>query len=118
MASASIRFWWNRTNPSQQSDPALRAAMKWYHKIDRQVWPYEIRNFIFRDHRCQNGPTLAEFWSHGKATRERADLSTLRQPSAGRHLPQPLGSILEESARTLSATTAWARGAGGWPRCS
>jgi anaerobic magnesium-protoporphyrin IX monomethyl ester cyclase len=44
-------------------DPAIRDAMKWYYHIGRQVWPYEIRSFVFRDRRRRHGPTLAEFWS-------------------------------------------------------
>lgn len=43
-------------------DLSIRAAMKWYYRIGRQVWPYEIRNFLFRDRRRNAGPTLAEFW--------------------------------------------------------
>jgi len=44
------------------SDQAIRDAMKWYYRIGRQVWPYEIRNFLLRDHRQTDGPTLANFW--------------------------------------------------------
>jgi anaerobic magnesium-protoporphyrin IX monomethyl ester cyclase len=40
----------------------LRDAMKWYSRIGRQVWSYEIRNFLFRDRCRKDGPTLAEFW--------------------------------------------------------
>ena len=36
--------------------------MKWYSRIGRQVWSYEIRNFLFRDRCRKTGPTLAEFW--------------------------------------------------------
>lgn len=43
-------------------DLPIRAAMKWYYRIGRQVWPYEMRNFFFRDHCRKDGPTLAEFW--------------------------------------------------------
>lgn len=42
-------------------DGAFRAAQRWYYRIGRQVWPYEIWNFFFRDRRLKNGPTLAEF---------------------------------------------------------
>lgn len=42
-------------------NPALRAAMRWYYRIGRQVWPYEIWHFLFRDHRVADGPSLAEF---------------------------------------------------------
>jgi len=43
------------------SDPALRAAMRWYYSIGRKVWPYEIWNFIFRDRRNKWGPVLQDF---------------------------------------------------------
>jgi anaerobic magnesium-protoporphyrin IX monomethyl ester cyclase len=43
-------------------DPPLRDAMRWYHRIGRRVWPYEIRSFLFRDQCRRTGPTLAEFW--------------------------------------------------------
>ncbi len=44
-------------------DLPLRDAMRWYYQIGRRVWPHEIWNFLFRDRRLQDGPTLAEFWS-------------------------------------------------------
>ncbi len=43
-------------------DLAIRDAMRWYYHIGRQVWPYEIRQFVFSDRRRRYGPTLAEFW--------------------------------------------------------
>jgi anaerobic magnesium-protoporphyrin IX monomethyl ester cyclase len=43
-------------------DRPFRNAMKWYSRIGRQVWSYEIRNFLFRDRCRRTGPTLAEFW--------------------------------------------------------
>jgi anaerobic magnesium-protoporphyrin IX monomethyl ester cyclase len=43
-------------------DPGLRQAMRWYYRMGRKVWPYELWNFVFRDRRTKNGPTLAEFW--------------------------------------------------------
>ncbi|MEI6809838.1 MAG: hypothetical protein WCN95_14055, partial [bacterium] len=42
-------------------DLPIRAAQRWYYRIGRRVWPHEIWNFIFRDRRLKNGPTLAEF---------------------------------------------------------
>jgi anaerobic magnesium-protoporphyrin IX monomethyl ester cyclase len=55
-------------------DRSIRAAMRWYYRIGRQVWPYEIWNFFFREKRRKDGPTLAEFWStpqtHEAETRE------------------------------------------------
>ncbi len=42
-------------------DRGLRAAQRWYYRIGRKVWPYEIWHFLFRDRRTRNGPTLADF---------------------------------------------------------
>lgn len=42
-------------------DRGLRDAMRWYYRIGRQVWPYEIWHFLFRDARLERGPTLREF---------------------------------------------------------
>jgi len=43
-------------------DRPIRDAMRWYHRIGRRVWPYEIRNFLLQDRCGRDGPTLAEFW--------------------------------------------------------
>lgn len=48
-------------------DRAIRAAQRWYYRIGRKVWPYEVRRFFFRDRRIKNGPTLAEFWGAPQA---------------------------------------------------
>jgi anaerobic magnesium-protoporphyrin IX monomethyl ester cyclase len=45
------------------SHPAFKDAMRWYYRIGRKVWPYEIWNFFFRDQQQQNGPTVAEYWN-------------------------------------------------------
>ena len=41
----------------------FRAAMRWYYRIGRQVWPYEIWNFFFRDRPRPTGQSLADFWN-------------------------------------------------------
>lgn len=43
-------------------DRAIRAAMRWYYRIGRKVWFYEIWSFLFRDHLQKNGPSLEVFW--------------------------------------------------------
>lgn len=43
-------------------DRALRRAQRWYYRIGKKVWPYEVWNFLFRDRRTAGGPTVAEFW--------------------------------------------------------
>jgi len=41
-------------------DPEVRHAMRWYTRIGRKVWPHEIGNFLLRDRRASDGPTLVE----------------------------------------------------------
>ncbi len=43
-------------------DLSIRDAIRWYYRIGRRVWPFEIWSFFFRDRYQKNGPTLAEFW--------------------------------------------------------
>jgi anaerobic magnesium-protoporphyrin IX monomethyl ester cyclase len=43
-------------------DLPIRDAMRWYYRIGRRVWPFEIWNFLFRDRHQKEGPTLAGFW--------------------------------------------------------
>lgn len=45
-----------------QADPRLRQSMRWYTEMGRRVFPFEVKNFFFRDRRVSDGPTLAEFW--------------------------------------------------------
>lgn len=44
-------------------DLPIRAAMKWYYRIGRKVWLYEIWNFILRDRPKASGLKLSKFWS-------------------------------------------------------
>ena len=43
-------------------DPKLRHGMRWYARMGRRVWFHEWKNFLIRDRRVQNGPTLQAFW--------------------------------------------------------
>lgn len=45
-----------------QPDRRLRHAMRWYSEMGRRVWPFELKNFFFRDRHLRNGPTVGEFW--------------------------------------------------------
>jgi hypothetical protein len=36
--------------------------MRWYTGLGRQVWPREINNFLFRERRTNDGPTVRELW--------------------------------------------------------
>lgn len=47
-------------------DLPIRSAMHWYYHIGRQVWPFEVWHFLFRDHRQQDALTLEEFWDNPK----------------------------------------------------
>jgi anaerobic magnesium-protoporphyrin IX monomethyl ester cyclase len=53
-------------------DSSFRDAMRWYYRIGRQVWPYELWNFFFHDHRQDNGPMVAEYWGTLPEPRETA----------------------------------------------
>ena len=53
-------------------DPDIRHAMRWYYRIGRRVWPYELWNFVFRDRRLTDGPTLREFWGAPQDAEEEA----------------------------------------------
>ena len=44
-------------------DRSILDATRWYYRMGRKVWPYEIWNYLFHDHRLADGPTLAEFQS-------------------------------------------------------
>jgi radical SAM superfamily enzyme YgiQ (UPF0313 family) len=43
-------------------DSRLRAAMRWYTGLGRQVWPREIVNFFSGTRRTSNGPAVRELW--------------------------------------------------------
>jgi len=47
-------------------DLPIRAAMNWYYRIGRRVWPYEIRRFFLHDKPRESGKTLAEFWDESR----------------------------------------------------
>ncbi len=53
-------------------DPQMRNAMRWYYRIGRRVWFYEIWNFFFREHHPKDGPALAEFWGGPHGGKENA----------------------------------------------
>jgi anaerobic magnesium-protoporphyrin IX monomethyl ester cyclase len=63
-------------------DPAFRAAMRWYYRIGRRVWLYEVWQWLFHDRRTRRGPTVAEFW----------------EPAAGLHSPAALRGVYPAGA--------------------
>ena len=52
-------------------DPTLRRGMRWYSRMGRRVWPYEIANWL-RERRRRDGPTLEEFWGAPQDAEEQA----------------------------------------------
>ena len=61
-------------------EPEFRYAMRWYTRIGRRVWPYEIWNFFFRDRHEKQGPTLERFWGASQAPEKRKGMSAARIP--------------------------------------
>jgi anaerobic magnesium-protoporphyrin IX monomethyl ester cyclase len=68
-------------------DRGLRHAMRWYARMGRRVWPYEIRNFV-RDRRLKHGPTVAQFW--GASQDDEEESMSARRPERR--------AIIQESA--------------------
>ncbi|HLH89637.1 MAG TPA: magnesium-protoporphyrin IX monomethyl ester anaerobic oxidative cyclase [Xanthobacteraceae bacterium] len=53
-------------------DGRIRHGIRWYYRMGRRVWFHEIWNFVFRDRRLRDGPTLAEFWGKPQDAEEEA----------------------------------------------
>lgn len=53
-------------------DPEQRHSMRWYTKMGRRVWFKEVFEFLFRDGRLSEGPTLATFWGAPQDAEEEA----------------------------------------------
>jgi anaerobic magnesium-protoporphyrin IX monomethyl ester cyclase len=89
-------------------DPKIRHAIRWYYQMGRRVWFHEIWNFLFRDRRERDGPTLAQFWGEpqdeeeeamiaktGEGTADRRDRARLGQGRALRLVTsKPVGEVL------------------------
>jgi anaerobic magnesium-protoporphyrin IX monomethyl ester cyclase len=84
-----VLFWMKLTETVMQCRPrslwrllahpdrGFRAAMRWYHRIGRQVWLYELWQWVFCDRRTRHGPTVEVFWNRA------AETATVRkQPAA------------------------------------
>ncbi len=72
-----------------QPDRDLRDAMQWYTRMGRRVWPFELKNFFFRDRRTTVGPTVEEMWGPPQAAEERSMVVLRRKPAQrnAAHLP-------------------------------
>jgi len=44
--------------------------MRWYSRMGRRVWLHEWREFLFRDRRVADGPTLRAFWGEPQDAEE------------------------------------------------
>jgi len=62
-------------------DRKLRHGIRWYYRMGRRVWFHEIWNFVFRDRRLRDGPSLVEFWGAPQDSEEDAlRVRTREQP--------------------------------------
>ena len=90
-------------------DRGFRAAMRWYYRIGRQVWPYELWHWLFRDHRTAHGPTLAEFLN-GSRKRDR-EVPCPVAPTSWRGLQpalvHPLNAVAAAGSRTSQRSQSW-----------
>jgi anaerobic magnesium-protoporphyrin IX monomethyl ester cyclase len=77
-------------------DPAQSHGMRWYARMGRGVWLREIGDFLWRESRLSNGPTLARYWGESQAHEEEAlsaaPRSTLQQEGNSRRQPYAIGS--------------------------
>jgi anaerobic magnesium-protoporphyrin IX monomethyl ester cyclase len=53
-------------------DRTIRHGIRWYYRMGRRVWFHEIWNFLVRDRRVRNGPSLAAFWGPPQDAEEEA----------------------------------------------
>lgn len=51
-------------------DPKIRAAQRWYYRIGRRVWFFEWANWLFKEQRTRNGPTVEALWGQGQVAEE------------------------------------------------
>lgn len=73
-----------------QPDAELRDAMQWYSRMGRRVWPFELKNFFFRDRRTSTGPTVEAMWG-APQSKEEESMVVLRRPKR-RALPVAPGN--------------------------
>jgi anaerobic magnesium-protoporphyrin IX monomethyl ester cyclase len=65
-------------------DPKIRHAIRWYYRMGRRVWFHEIWNFLYRDRREKDGPTLAQFWGEPEDAEEESMIAKTREGPADR----------------------------------
>lgn len=79
---------------------SFRDAMRWYYRIGRRVWPYEIWNFLFCDRHEAAGPTLQAFWGTAQDHEQQA-MSLMHPLPAATRL-----EFMPDSALTASIVSA------------
>jgi anaerobic magnesium-protoporphyrin IX monomethyl ester cyclase len=57
-------------------DAKIRSAQRWYYRIGRRVWFFEWANWLFREKRVANGPTVAALWGEGQVAEELPNVIT------------------------------------------
>lgn len=70
-------------------EPKIKQAIRWYYKIGRKVWFYEVFNFIFKDKRCKPTKTLQEYWGNNSVLVEQ---NILIQP---KNKPKTLSKLID-----------------------
>jgi anaerobic magnesium-protoporphyrin IX monomethyl ester cyclase len=79
-------------------DRKLRHGIRWYYRMGRRVWFQEIWNFICRDRRLRDGPSLAAFWGAPQDAEEEALHIRTRAERSREPLPGPVPLARRASA--------------------
>jgi anaerobic magnesium-protoporphyrin IX monomethyl ester cyclase len=53
-----------------QRDGSILDAQRWYYRIGRRVWFYEWANWLFRERRVDDGPTVEAMWGRAQVHEE------------------------------------------------
>jgi anaerobic magnesium-protoporphyrin IX monomethyl ester cyclase len=51
-------------------DKKIRDAQRWYYRIGRGVWFFEIGNWLFKETRTEQGPTVEQMWGQAQVHEE------------------------------------------------
>jgi len=68
-------------------DRKIRHGIRWYYRMGRRVWLHEIWNFLVRDRRVRNGPSLEAFWGAPQDAEEEALSLRTRESARVQALP-------------------------------
>lgn len=53
-----------------RKDRKIQDAQRWYYRIGRRVWFFEWANWLFREKRVAEGPTVEQMWGKGQVAEE------------------------------------------------